>query len=133
MNTFHAQILTPQGSIFEGDVTGVKMPGTLGSFEVKYNHANLVSSLDIGEIRVREADGNDQYIAVAGGFVEVNDNKLTLLAEIAERADDIDLERAEKAKKTITQKLQEEENPDRENLEQSLKKAKNRIKVANRL
>ena len=132
MDTFYAQILTPEGSIFEGDVTGVKMPGSLGSFEVKQNHANLVSSLDIGEIRVRKAEGDDQYIAVAGGFVEVNNNKLTLLAEIAEPAADIDVERAEKAIENATHKLQEKKS-DRLHLETSLRKAKNRIKVANRL
>lgn len=80
MSTFIAQILTPEGSLFEGDVTGVKMPGTEGSFEVKANHAPIVSTLEEGEVLVRKAEGDANY-KISGGFVEVADNKLTLLAE----------------------------------------------------
>ncbi len=80
MSTFKAQILTPNGSLFDGEVTGVQMPGTLGSFEVKNNHAPIVSSLEKGEVLVRKSDG-DLLFKISGGFVEVNNNELTLLAE----------------------------------------------------
>ncbi len=80
MSTFKAQILTPNGSLFEGDVTGVQMPGVMGSFEVKANHAPIVSALDEGTVLVRKADGDVNY-NISGGFVEVAKNKLTLLAE----------------------------------------------------
>jgi len=80
MSTFIAKILTPEGSIFEGDVTGVKMPGTLGSFEVKANHAPIVSTLEEGDVLVRKSEGETNY-KISGGFVEVAENKLTLLAE----------------------------------------------------
>lgn len=80
MSTFKAQILTPNGSLFDGEVTGVQMPGTLGSFEVKNNHAPIVSSLEKGEVLVRRGDG-DLVFKISGGFVEVNNNELTLLAE----------------------------------------------------
>lgn len=80
MSTFIAQILTPEGSLFEGDVTGVKMPGTQGSFEVKANHAPIVSTLEEGEVLVRKSEGDTNY-KISGGFVEVAENKLTLLAE----------------------------------------------------
>ena len=80
MSTFIAQILTPEGSLFEGDVTGVKMPGTMGSFEVKANHAPLVSTLEEGDVLVRISEGETNY-KISGGFVEVAENKLTLLAE----------------------------------------------------
>ena len=82
MSTFIAQILTPEGSLFEGDVTGVKMPGTEGSFEVKANHAPIVSTLEEGDVLVRKSDGETNY-KISGGFVEVAENKLTLLAESA--------------------------------------------------
>lgn len=81
MNTLHAQILTPDGSLFEGEVSGVQMPGSQGSFEVKANHAPIVSTLDEGDILVRKADGGNSIYHISGGFVEVNNNKLTLLAE----------------------------------------------------
>ena len=80
MSTFTAQILTPDGSLFEGEVSGVQMPGIMGSFEVKANHAPIVSALDEGTVLVRKADGNVNY-NISGGFVEVAKNKLTLLAE----------------------------------------------------
>tara|TARA_R110000868_G_scaffold37111_9_gene131506 strand:- start:40871 stop:41128 length:258 start_codon:yes stop_codon:yes gene_type:complete len=80
MSTFQAQILTPNGSLFEGEVSGVQMPGVMGSFEVKANHAPIVSALDKGTVLVRKADGDVNY-NISGGFVEVAKNKLTLLAE----------------------------------------------------
>lgn len=80
MSTFQAQILTPNGSLFEGEVSGVQMPGEMGSFEVKANHAPIVSALDEGTVLVRKADGDVNY-NISGGFVEVAKNKLTLLAE----------------------------------------------------
>ena len=80
MAGFKAEILTPNGSFFEGEVTGVKMPGVLGSFEVKANHAPIVSALEKGKVLVRRTEGDLSY-AISGGFVEVAQNKLTLLAE----------------------------------------------------
>jgi F-type H+-transporting ATPase subunit epsilon len=85
MSTFNAQILTPNGSLFEGEVSGVKLPGTQGSFEVKANHAPIVSTLEKGTVLVRKSGGDVTY-AISGGFVEVNNNKLTLLAESVEEA-----------------------------------------------
>ncbi|MDR9419341.1 ATP synthase F1 subunit epsilon [Gracilimonas sp.] len=85
MSTFNAQILTPNGSLFEGEVSGVKLPGTQGSFEVKANHAPIVSTLEKGNVLVRKSDGETSY-NISGGFVEVNNNKLTLLAESVEEA-----------------------------------------------
>jgi F-type H+-transporting ATPase subunit epsilon len=80
MAGFQAQILTPNGSLFEGEVTGVQMPGILGSFEVKANHAPIVSALEKGMVLVRKSEGDISY-AISGGFVEVTQNKLTLIAE----------------------------------------------------
>ncbi len=80
MSTFKAQILTPNGSLFEGEVSGVQMPGAMGSFEVKANHAPIVSALEEGSVLVRKSDGDINY-NISGGFVEVAKNKLTLLAE----------------------------------------------------
>jgi F-type H+-transporting ATPase subunit epsilon len=86
MSTFHAQILTPQGPLFEGEVTGVQMPGELGSFEVKYNHAPIVSTLEKGSVLIRMKSEADKTFSISGGFVEVNQNMLTLIAESATEA-----------------------------------------------
>lgn len=131
MNNFEAQILTPEGSIFSGNVTGVKLPGTEGSFEVKTLHADIISALDIGEILVRKADGEELHFAVSGGFVEMHANKLTLLAEAAESVENIDVERAKQAKQRAKERLKEkDENIDRKRAEKALERAENRIKLS---
>ncbi len=129
MNSFKAQILTPDGPVFEGEVIGVLMPGTMGSFEVLYNHASLMSTLDIGSTTVRKDENSTEIFAISGGFVEVSDNRLILLAEAAERAEDIDVARAEAAKVRAEKRLNEEE-WDRLRAEMALLRAINRIKIA---
>lgn len=129
MNTLKAKILTPYGSVYDGDVTGIQMPGTEGSFEVKYNHAPIISTLEIGKMVIRQADGQDAIFAISGGFVEVSDNAVTVLAESAERRDKIDIERAKIAKKKV-EELQKEKKVKDLNAELALKRAINRIRVA---
>ncbi|MEX2602512.1 MAG: ATP synthase F1 subunit epsilon [Balneolaceae bacterium] len=81
--SFHAQILTPSGKLFDGEVTGVQLPGAEGRFEVLYGHAKIVSILDAGQVRIRVPGKEDRLFDVEGGVVEVEDNQLTLLAESA--------------------------------------------------
>ena len=80
MSTFKAKILTPVGAVFEGEVTGVRMPGTLGSFEIKQNHAPIVSTLQSGDVSIHTEAG-DYLFTISGGVVEMALNDLTLLAE----------------------------------------------------
>lgn len=132
MNNFEAQILTPEGSLFDDQVTGVQVPGTLGSFEVKTLHAGIISTLEIGRIVVRKADGDELVFAVSGGFVEVHDNKLTLLAEAAELVDEIDVERAKESKERAKERLEADDDKsiDKERARKALERAENRIKLA---
>jgi F-type H+-transporting ATPase subunit epsilon len=131
MNTFSAQILTPEGSIFDDEVTGVRVPGEMGSFEVKTLHANIISSLEIGEILIRKAAGGEQSFSVTGGFVEVIDNKLTLLAEAAEPVEEIDVERAKQAKERAVKRLESDDKEiDEDRAKKALKRAENRIKLS---
>lgn len=131
MNSFKAQVLTPEGSLFDDEVTGVRVPGEMGSFEVKTLHANIISSLEVGDILVRKATGEKQHFAVTGGFVEVVDNTLTLLAEAAEPVEEIDVERAEEAMERAQQRLDSDESGiDKERARKALKRAENRIKLS---
>ena len=131
MNSFKAQILTPEGSLFDDEVTGVRVPGEMGSFEVKTLHANIISSLEVGNILVRKATGEEQHFAVTGGFVEVVDNTLTLLAEAAEPIEEIDVERAKKAKQRAKERLEADDpDIDKERARKALKRAENRIKLS---
>lgn len=68
-------ILTPESTVFSGEVTSITLPGTSGSFQVLRNHAPLVSSLTKGAI-IYVTDGNVKNMAINGGFVEVRDNTI---------------------------------------------------------
>lgn len=130
MNSFKAYILTPEGAIFRETVTGVKMPGSDGSFEVKTGHASIISTLIPGELVVRKTDGETLHFAVSGGLVEVNDNELNLLAEAAEPIEEIDVERAKEAKKRAKERLSNlDKDIDQPRAEKSLARAENRIKL----
>jgi F-type H+-transporting ATPase subunit epsilon len=131
MKPFEVQILTPNGSVYNGTVTGIKLPGTEGNFEVLHNHASLMSGLEVGVISIKN-DAKVDYIAVSGGFVEVNSNKVTVLAESAEPKEEIDLQRALQAKKRAEERLAAEKKNavDQIRAELALNRAVNRIKVA---
>lgn len=131
MKPFEVQILTPNGSVYNGTVIGIKLPGTEGNFEVLHNHASLMSGLEVGVISIRN-DAKVDYIAVSGGFVEVNSNKVTVLAESAELKEEIDLQRALEAKKRAEERLAAEKKNavDQIRAELALNRAVNRIKVA---
>lgn len=132
MNSFKTQILTPDGPVFEGEVYSVQLPGSMGHFGVLYNHANLMSTLEIGSATVRKNDDSTEVFAISGGFVEVSNNKLILLAEAAERAEDIDVARAEAARDRAEKRFLENE-WDHLRVEMALKRALNRIKIARTL
>ncbi len=75
------EIVTPDKKVFEGEVYGVNMPGTDGSFELLNNHAPIISTLGLGFVKVRMNEGNDQIFEIDGGVAEMMNNKLIILAE----------------------------------------------------
>ena len=129
--TFKLEIVTPYKVLFNGDVVSFTAPGVLGGFQVLYNHAPMLAQVGVGEVKLKEPNGSEVIFATSGGFVDVLDNFVTLLAETAERADEIDKQRAEisrdEAKQKLTEKLSELEY---EQTKLSLDKALNRIRVA---
>ncbi|PKD44155.1 ATP synthase F1 subunit epsilon [Rhodohalobacter barkolensis] len=127
--TFHAQILTPEGSLFDGDVEGVQVPGKSGNFLMLFNHAPIVSSLGVGRVIIKKPDNSETVYAVSGGFVEMNDNKMTMLAEKAEEASEIDVEEARKLRADAKERLKDVKN-DREKAEKDLAIAENKLKIA---
>jgi len=74
-------ILTPEKTIFSGDIKLIKVPGSNGSFEVMENHAPIISSLDKGELKITPKDGADIIYQIEGGVIEVNNNKAIVLIE----------------------------------------------------
>jgi F-type H+-transporting ATPase subunit epsilon len=129
--TLHVEIVTPKRVVYKGEVTSFSAPGVVGGFQVLYNHAPLLSSLKIGEVKITDVTGTEVHYAISGGFVEIRDNKVLLLAETAERVDEIDTERAkssrDRAQKRIEEKKQE---IDVERARLALYRALNRLKIA---
>ena len=129
--TFHLEIVTPKRIVFKGEVTSFSAPGVEGGFQVLHRHAPLLSSVKIGKVKISEASGTEFQYAISGGFVEVRDNKVILLAETAERTDEIDLERV-KAARDRAQKRIAEKDPDTDidRAKLALYRALNRLKIA---
>ncbi len=105
-NKLLLEVVTPSRLVVSEEVDLATAPGSEGVFGVMANHAPLLSTLKIGEMRYTN-DGNSIRMAVSGGFVEVSNNRMTVLAEAAERAEEIDVERALKAKERAERRLQE--------------------------
>jgi F-type H+-transporting ATPase subunit epsilon len=130
---YRLEIVTPNKVVFSGDVTSFSAPGVIGGFQVLRNHAPLLSNIAVGEVKLTDAGGIDFRFATSGGFVEVHENKLVMLAETAERSDEIDVTRAEAARERAQRRLAEkkaETNIERARL--ALHRALNRLKVAAR-
>ncbi len=105
---FRLEVVTPSRLVVSDEVDLVTAPGTDGDFGVMANHAPLLASLRIGRMTYYK-DNETVNMAVSGGFCEVSNNRMTVLAEAAERSDEIDVERALRAKERAERRLQEAE------------------------
>lgn len=127
---FHLEIVTPKRIVFKGEVTSFSAPGVEGGFQVLYNHAPLLASVEIGKVKICDANGAEFQYAISGGFVEVRENKANLLAETAERIDEIDVERAKAARDRALKRIAEKyPNIDIERAKLALYRAMNRLKI----
>jgi F-type H+-transporting ATPase subunit epsilon len=94
----HVMVVTAQQTVYDGEAEAVNAPGSEGRLGILPRHAPLLTTLDLGELRIRE-HGVDESLFVAGGFLEVNNNVVTILADDAERASEIDEAQAEEARR----------------------------------
>lgn len=128
---YRLEIVTPRRTVYASEVVSFSAPGVMGGFQVLFHHAALLSSLQTGEVKVVEPDGSERRYATSGGFVEVRNNTVVLLAETAERADEIDVTRARAARERAHQRLTERApDLDVERARAALARAMNRLKVA---
>ena len=107
-DTFKLEIVTPEKKVVDTTAVEIQIPGKNGYLGVLPGHAPLITELAVGEITFRESSGsgsNQQRLAVAWGFAEVLPNKVTILAETAERPSEIDVDRARGAKARAEQLL----------------------------
>ncbi len=99
------EIVTPQKGVVNEEAQIVMAPGSLGEFGVLVGHTPFMTSLKTGELRYTDASGTERHVFVSGGFAEALPDKVTVLAESAERRRDIDLDRAQSAQTRAEQRL----------------------------
>jgi F-type H+-transporting ATPase subunit epsilon len=130
MAKLQVELVTAEGRLVSREADFVIAPGAEGDLGVLPRHIPLLTPLRAGEVTVRN-EGNDEYLFVAGGFLEVLPDKVLILADAAERAEDIDEARAEEARRRAQQLLEEKvEGVDTAAAAAALERAVMRLKVA---
>ncbi len=126
------EIVTPEKVVTQEDVQTVVAPGELGEFGVLVGHTPFLSTLKLGTVRFIDAAGQERNIFISGGFAEALPDKVTILANSAERRRDIDLERARTALERAKKRLEREaaEDIDFTRARAALERALHRIKLA---
>ena len=106
MATLHVDVVSAEESIFSGEATFVALPGEMGELGIFPRHAPLITRIKPGAVRIKRADnGQEEFVFVAGGILEVQPNVVTVLADTAIRAKDLDEARAEEGKKLAEERL----------------------------
>ena len=129
MEKLSLDIVTPHGTLFSGEVDEVAVAGAEGDFGVLPGHASLIAIVRIGALITR-ADGQHGYFFVGGGYAEVISDKMIILAESAEKAEDINVERAMERKKRTEELLARKEGVDFTRAQAALERAIARIQIA---
>ena len=104
MAAIKLDVVTAEGVVYSEEVDAVIAPGIEGQLGVLPHHAPLMTTLQAGELRVKEGD-EEFSLAISGGFLEVRPDRIIVLADAAERADEIDIARAEEAKRRAQERL----------------------------
>ncbi|SFC21914.1 ATP synthase F1 subcomplex epsilon subunit [Bacillus sp. OV322] len=132
MKTIKVSVVTPDGPVYDAEVEMVSTKAKSGELGIMAGHIPMVAPLQIGSVRLKN-EGQTDLIAVNGGFLEVRPDVVTILAQTAERAETIDLARAQAAKARAEQRLQDGTDAvDAKRAELALKRAVNRINIAER-
>ncbi|NLX18513.1 MAG: F0F1 ATP synthase subunit epsilon [Desulfobulbus sp.] len=133
MAQIHLEVVTPNGAVVSEEVDIVTAPGVHGEFGVLANHAPFLSTVKTGTLTYKK-DRTTKHLMVSGGFTEVSNNQVTFLVESAEFGEDIDVERAlrakERAEKRLMQVQQSAEKINRARAEAALQRALARIHTA---
>ena len=104
------EIVTPERRAFADDVDMVIVPGRNGQLGILPHHTPLISSLGVGELRIKKA-GTEQSLLISGGFVEVRPDKVIVMADLAEHSEEIDEQRAVEARKRAQAELEQAKDP----------------------
>jgi len=130
MKTIKVSVVTPDGPVYEADVEMVSAKAKSGELGILPGHIPMVAPLNIGAVRLKKG-GNTELVAVSGGFLEVRPDRVTILAQAAEKAADIDVMRARAAKERAEKRLQsKQEDIDFKRAQLALQRAVNRLNIA---
>ena len=134
MAQIHCEVITAERAVFSGNVDMVVAPGVEGQLGILPDHAPLITALTYGELVLHRQGQEDEYIAIGGGFMEVSADRVIILADSAERADEIDEARAEAATRRAQELMsqQKREVEDIARAEAALRRSAVRLKVARR-
>lgn len=105
MMTVHCDIVSAEKAIFSGLIEQLVAHGSLGDLGVQYGHAPLLTDLKPGPVRIRKQGGDEEIYYVSGGYLEIQPSVVTILADVAVRADDVDEAAAESARQLAAQAL----------------------------
>jgi F-type H+-transporting ATPase subunit epsilon len=129
-DTMHVEVVTAERELYSSEANGINAPGSEGRLGILPHHAALLAFLKAGELRI-ELQGTENSLFVSGGFLEVYENTVTILADAAEHAEEIDQARAEAARRRAEERLaQAQSNQERAELEAALERALIRLRVA---
>lgn len=129
-DTLHVEVVTAERELYSGEASLVSAPGSEGRLGILPRHAALLALLGPGALNVKLHD-QEESIFVSGGFLEVFENNVTVLADTAEHADEIDQARAEEARRRAQERLeQSQSNEERAEMQAALAREVSRIKVA---
>lgn len=132
MAVFAFEVLTPDRTVVSTEVEYAQLPGLDGQFGILAGHQPIMAALGIGVLEFGPFQGRRRKIALGGGFVEMHDNKMTVMARTAELAEEIDVLRAREAQRRAEERLRSRQaDVDVARAQISLQKALLRLKVAN--
>ncbi|OKL37587.1 F0F1 ATP synthase subunit epsilon [Domibacillus mangrovi] len=130
MKTFNVNIVTPDGPVVDTNVELVSAKAKSGELGIMAGHVPMVAPLQIGAVRLVLGDNKSELVAISGGFLEVRPDQVTILAQAAEKAENIDAARAKEAKMRAERLLQgKQDQVDLKRAELALKRATNRLNV----
>lgn len=133
MAKLKVEIVTAERIVYSGEVDTVIAPGSEGQLGILPHHAPLMTSLAAGELLLRN-DSNEDILAISGGFIEVRPDRVIILADQAERAEEIDITRAQEARKRAEERLQQgKSGTEEERADAALRRALVRLSVAEKV
>lgn len=106
MSSIHVDVVSAEQSIFAGEAKFIALPGESGELGILPGHTPLITRIRPGAVRIEKADGDEEFVFVAGGILEVQPNKVTVLADTAIRGHDLDEAKALEAKKAAEEAMQ---------------------------